>query len=112
MLHNACMDDPFGGNPMVLVTLNAPREKFWGCVLSIGAAGISLRGIDLQAFEELMRTVRAGEPVQAATVFFPMHRVERMELDIRSGEIPALAERFRERTGQSIGAVMAGEAEK
>jgi hypothetical protein len=96
------MDEPFAGNPMVLVTLNAPREKFWGRVLSIGAAGISLRGIDIQAFEELLRSVRAGDPVQAATVFFPMHRVERVELDIRNGEIPALAERFAERTGHNV----------
>ena len=95
---------------MVLVTLNAPREKFWGCVLSIGAAGISLRGIDLQAFEELMRTVRAGEPVQAATVFFPMHRVERMELDIRSGSIPSLCDRFRNKTGRDAEAVLTGNA--
>jgi hypothetical protein len=102
MLHNACMEGPFAGNPMVLVTLNAPREKFWGRVLSIGAAGISLRGIDIQAFDELLRSVRAGDPFQAATVFFPMHRVERVELDIRNGEIPALAERFQERTGHDV----------
>jgi hypothetical protein len=107
MLDNACMAaDPFAGHPMVLVTLNAPREKFWGRVLSISAAGVSLRGIDLQAFAELMRATRAGEALQAATVFFPMHRIERIELDIRSGEIPALAERFRERTGQNIGELM------
>jgi hypothetical protein len=31
-----------------------------------------------------------------------MHRVERVELDIRNGEIPALAERFQERTGHDV----------
>jgi hypothetical protein len=32
-------------------------------------------------------------------VFFPMHRVERMELDMPSGAIPSLSDRFTALTG-------------
>jgi len=87
---------------IVLVTLNAPREKFWGSVLDIHPAGLSLRGIDLNYFDDFAALVRAGDPVGPAAVFFPMHRVERVELDARSGDFPSLQDRFREKTGRSI----------
>jgi hypothetical protein len=32
-----------------------------------------------------------------------MHRVQRMEADSRSGELPSLAEQFASKTGQDIG---------
>jgi hypothetical protein len=31
-----------------------------------------------------------------------MHRVERIELDVRNGDIPSLSERFENRTGQEF----------
>jgi hypothetical protein len=86
---------------MVLVTLNNPREKFWGAVLEISAAGLSLRGIDLNSFDDFAGQVKAGEPAMAGAVFFPMHRVERMELDAINGEFPSLVQRFAEKTGKS-----------
>jgi hypothetical protein len=84
---------------MVLVTLGAPREKFWGAILAVSAAGVSLRGIELASFEDCVAMVRAGEPLSAGVVFFPMHRVERMELDTSAGAIPSLSERFTTQTG-------------
>jgi len=86
---------------LVLVTLNNPREKFWGAVLEISPAGLSLRGIDLNSFDDFARQVKAGEPAMAGAVFFPMHRVERMELDATNGEFPSLAQRFDDKTGKS-----------
>ncbi len=94
------MSHAFAAGTMVLVTLNSPREKFWGAVLEIAAAGISLRGIDLNSFDDFAAMMRAGEPVAPSAVFFPMHRVERMEADIRSGDIPSLCERFRAKCGR------------
>jgi len=35
-------------------------------------------------------------------VFFPMHRVQRIEEDNRSGELPSLAEQFRTKTGLDV----------
>jgi len=86
----------------VLVTLNSPREKFWGILLEVSPAGISLRGLDLNSFEDFVHLVRAGEPATPAAVFFPMHRVERMEADEHSGDIPSLRERFQEKTGRPL----------
>lgn len=97
---------------MVLVTLNAPREKFWGAIISVSAAGVSLRGIDLNSFEDFASMVKAGEPVTPHSVLFPLHRVERMEMDARNGDIPSMQERFESRAGKAfaalVGAVGAG----
>ena len=95
-------DSSFVKGTIVLVTLNTPREKFWGAVLTISPSGISIRGIDLNSFEDFARLVKAGENVTPASVFFPMHRVERIELDARNGDIPSLAERFENRTGRRL----------
>jgi len=87
---------------VVLVTLNTPREKFWGAVLDVNPAGVSLRGIDLNSFDDFAGMARAGDPVSASAVFFPMHRVERMELDVRNGDIPSLRERFEVKVGRDL----------
>lgn len=84
----------FTHGAVVLVTLREPREKFWGAVLDVSAAGVEISGIGLAAFDDFTHQVRDGEDVNAAVVFFPMHRVERMELDIANGEIPSLRQKF------------------
>ena len=43
--------------------------------------------------------MKSGEAASATVVFFPMHRVERIELDARSGDLPSLAEQFAAKTG-------------
>ncbi len=90
---------PFASNVVVLVTLNSPREKFWGAILNLAPAGVSVRGIDLNSMDDFIRQVKAGDLVTPNAVFFPMHRIERIELDLRNGEIPSLQERFQSKTG-------------
>jgi hypothetical protein len=102
------MMGPFQRDAIVLVTLNSPREKFWGAVLAISGAGLSIRGIDLNSFEDFIRQVKAGEQVMAHTVFFPLHRVERIELDTRDGDIPSLQERFINKAGIRFSEMVAG----
>ena len=41
---------PLDHGAMVLVTLNFPREKFWGAVLAMTVAGVCIRGISLESF--------------------------------------------------------------
>ena len=88
----------FAAGVVVLVTLNSPREKFWGAILDISPAGLSVRGLDLNSFDDFVRLVRSGEPVSLNAVFFPMHRVERVEIDAHNGDIPSLQERFLAKT--------------
>jgi hypothetical protein len=96
------MSDPFAASSIVIVTLNLPREKFWGALLALTPAGASLRGVDLNSIDDFARQVRAGDQVSANVVFFPMHRVERIELDVRNGEIPSLQERFEMKAGKAL----------
>jgi hypothetical protein len=96
------MTNPFTPGNVVIVTLNMPREKFWGTLLALTPAGASLRGIDLNSLDDFARQVRAGESVNANLVFFPMHRIERIETDDRNGEIPSLQERFAIKAGRSL----------
>jgi len=91
--------NPFQPGTMVVTTLANPREKFWGAILSLSPEGLSLRGIELPSFEDLVAMVKEGEPFSLGVVFFPMHRVERMELDLPDGALPSLAQRFAEKTG-------------
>jgi hypothetical protein len=58
-----------------------------------------LSGAELASFEDLTVMVKDGEPFTPAVVFFPMHRIERMELDLPDGALPSLAQRFLARTG-------------
>jgi hypothetical protein len=90
---------PFRPGTMVVATLANPREKFWGAILALSAEGLSLRGIELASFEDLVALVKDGEPFSLGVVFFPMHRVERMELDLPDGNIPSLSQRFTAKTG-------------
>jgi hypothetical protein len=104
---------PAGSNPfrpgiMVLVTLGNPREKLWGAILSLTAEGLSLCGVELASFDDLVSLVKDGEPFSPGVVFVPMHRVERMELDLPDGSIPSLSQRFTSKTGLDPASVLMG----
>ena len=95
----------------VIVSLCDPREKFWGLLDEINAAGISLRGIDLNSFDELLRMLAKGETgIYPATAFFPLRRIERILLDESSGYLPSLRSQFEERTGKTLPAWLSGQA--
>lgn len=91
---------------MVIATLSNPREKFWGMILALAAEGLSLSGAELASFEDLTVMVRDGEPFTPAVVFFPMHRIERVELDLPDGNLPSLSQRFLSKTGLDPSAVL------
>jgi hypothetical protein len=91
---------------MVIATLSNPREKFWGMILALAAEGLSLSGAELASFEDLAVMVRDGEPFTPAVVFFPMHRIERVELDLPDGNLPSLSQRFLTKTGREPSMVL------
>jgi len=100
---------PFHTGAFVITTLASPREKFWGVILNLNDQGLSLRGVDLAAFEDLVATIKAGDEFTSGVVFFPMHRIERIELDLPEGSIHSLAERFREKTGHEAAVILSAD---
>jgi hypothetical protein len=87
----------------IVVVLHSPREKCWGVLDRISAAGIFLRGLDLNAFDDWTHAVARDEPFVGLTdLFFPMWRVERVARDEAAGGVPSLAEQFEKRTGRRV----------
>lgn len=87
----------------VIVILHNPREKCWGVLDRISAAGVFLRGLDLNAFDDWVQAVAHDEPFIGPTdLFFPLWRVERVARDEAAGGVPSLAEQFEQRTGRKL----------
>lgn len=87
----------------VIIILHTPREKIFGILHEISAAGVYLRGIDLNYFDEWTRAIANGEqylPMQ--DYFLPMWRVERMTRDESSAGLLSLAQQFEQRTNLNI----------
>ena len=100
---------PFRAGALIIATLSNPREKFWGAILHLSSVGLSLRGVDLSSFDDFIIQVRDGEPFSSGVMFFPMHRVERLELDLPEGNILSLAQRFAQKTGQDPAPLLVSE---
>lgn len=66
-----------------------------------------MSGAELASFEDLAVMVRDGEPFSPAVVFFPTHRIERVELDLSDGGLPSLSQRFKAKTGLEPSAALA-----
>jgi hypothetical protein len=90
------------GTP-VLLYLHSPREKVFGVLVSLRSAGVAVRGIELSAFEDWMRQEARGEKgLGLVTLFYPMHRIERLEKDETVGDLEGIADRFRRETGRRV----------
>jgi hypothetical protein len=87
------------GTPIIVV-LHSPREKIWGMLDQITAAGVFLRGLDLNAFDSWVQAVAHDEAfIGVGDLFLPMWRVERIGKDEASGGIPSLYDQAVQRTG-------------
>lgn len=91
------------GSPVVLVMQN-PREKIFGILEDLNAAGLFVRGIDLSYFDDWVNAINSDEPyLPMQDSFYPMWRVERLTLDTSSEGLPSMMEQFEQKTGKSIG---------
>ena len=98
------MIEGFEPSSLVVVNLVNPKEKFFGLLTALTPAGVTLRGINLDAYEDWIRQIAHREEanLDVTTIFFPLFRVERIYLDEASGSIKSYAQRFDEVTGMSI----------
>ena len=89
---------------IVIISLHSPKEKIWGQLVSLNPAGVTIRGIDINSFDDFVIQVLhpEGERVGLPTLFFPMTRIERIALDEPSGSIPSLAEVFQQKVRRSL----------
>ena len=89
---------------IVIISLISPKEKMWGQLLLLESKGATVRGIDINSFDDFIRQVIRQEETAVGlnTVFFPMHRVERIMMDEPCGSIPSLSQRFHAKVGLTI----------
>jgi hypothetical protein len=94
----------------VIVNLQNPKEKVWGVLRELNAAGVFIRGIDLNTFEDWVQMIVRGERNMGLThVFLPMWRVERVSLDESVDDIPSLAAQFYARVGLTVSEYLDGD---
>ena len=88
-------------NAIVIVNLVNPKEKFWGVLMALSSAGLTIRGINLDSFEDWMRQIGHGEEptIGLVTMFVPLFRLERIFLDETVGAIKSYSEYFNEVVG-------------
>ena len=89
---------------LVLVHLGNPKEKYWGILRTLTPAGVTMRGIDVDLFDDWARQHRNGGEAELglATLFFPLHRVEKIFEDSRVGTVASYAERFFDMVGRDV----------
>src|SRR5260221_3714346 len=95
------MIEGFAPHALVIVNLVNPKEKLFGVLLSLSPAGLTMRGINLESFDDWVRQLARGEEpnIDLITMFIPLFRVERIFLDEAQGAIPSYAQRFEEVVG-------------
>ena len=98
------MIEGFDPSSLVILNLVNPKEKFFGVLSALSPAGITVRAINLDAFEDWMRQLARGDDpnLDLITMFVPLFRVERVFLDEPSGMIKSYGQRFEEVVGMTI----------
>lgn len=94
---------------IVVVNLQNPKEKFVGKLIAITTAGITLKGVDVNSFNDWMSEFRAQQlphTIYPTTMFLPMHRVISCYLDEDMGEVLSFGSQFKTRTGREIQEVL------
>lgn len=95
----------FAPGAFVLLHLVNPTEKFWGILGELGVAGVTFRGLSVDAFDDwTAQAARPGEEqtLDLSTMFFPLFRVERMFLDETVGQVESYRQRFARRVGRRV----------
>jgi len=98
------MIEGFEQNALVIVNLVNPKEKFFGLLRSMSAAGVTMRAVNLDSFEDWLRQIARGEEpdIEMITMFVPLFRVERIFLDEPAGALQSYGQRFESVTGKTV----------
>jgi hypothetical protein len=98
------MIEGFEPNAAVIVNLVNPKEKFFGMLRALSAAGVTMRAVNLDSFEDWIHQIARAEEaeIEMITMFAPLFRVERIFLDEPAGYIQSYGQRFQQVVGRSV----------
>ena len=84
------------------IHLTDPVERLWGRLIRLSNAGVIMRGIDVKEIEAFKYQFRKQEKeVFPQTAFFPMRRVQKMDIDEPLDQLPSVIEALVEATGKN-----------
>ena len=100
------MIEGFEPGSLIILNLVNPKEKFFGILRALSPAGVTIRAINLDSFDDWIHQLARGEDpdLDLMTMFVPLFRVERIFLDEPSGAIKSYAQRFEQVVGRTVGA--------
>ena len=98
------MIEGFEKSSLVILNLVNPKEKFFGVLVALSPAGVTIRGINLDSFDDWIREIAKKDEsnIDLITMFAPLFRVERIFLDETQGQIKSFSQRFEETVGTTI----------
>lgn len=98
------MIEGFAPNALLIVNLVNPKEKFFGTLLALSAAGVTMRAVNLDSFEDWIHQIARGDEAEITmiTMFAPLFRVERIFLDEPAGYIQSYGQRFQQVVGRTV----------
>src|SRR4029077_6059861 len=98
------MIEGFEPSSRIILNLVNPREKFFGVLGALSPAGITVRAINLDSFEDWLRQIAHEEEANLGLLkmFVPLFRVGSIFLDEPTGEIKSYLQRFEEVVGMPI----------
>lgn len=98
------MIEGFEPQSLVIINLVNPKEKFFGVLAALSAAGVTIRGINLDSFDDWIHQIARDDEanLDLITMFVPLFRVERIFLDEPSGAIKSYGQRFEDSVGKTL----------
>ena len=98
------MIEGFDNGALVIVNLVNPKEKFFGVLSALSPAGVTVRAINLDSFDDWIHQIARDEDpdLELITMFVPLFRVERIFLDEPSGAIKSYSQRFEDVVGRTV----------
>ena len=91
----------------VHVQLIDPSERLWGRLDELNPAGVTMRCIDVSQLEVFKFQFKTERKVYPQTVFFPMRRVQKVDLDESMDHVPSVIQSIKDITGLDEDAIMA-----
>ena len=92
----------------ILLHLTDPPERFWGRLVRIFEAGITIRAIGIDQIEVFKYQFKDEDRrVFPQTSFYPMRRVLKIDLDEAIDQIPSVIDAVKQTTGLDENQLMA-----
>ena len=98
------MIEGFEKSSLVILNVVNPKEKFFGILTALSPAGVTMKAINLDSFDDWIHQIaRDDEPnLDLVTMFVPLFRIERIFLDEPAGAIKSYAQRFEDVVGRTV----------